>query len=99
MYVPSSRVPAPFISHAHYQIALNHTIASRVRCVSQLSAAADSDAAVLGHLLITARKVAADLGLGNGFRTVINNGPDGCQSVYHLHVHVLGGRQMTWPPG
>ena len=70
-----------------------------MRGIQQLSAAADSDAAVLGHLLITARKIAADLGLGNGFRTVINNGPDGCQSVYHLHVHVLGGRQMTWPPG
>jgi histidine triad (HIT) family protein len=49
--------------------------------------------------MIVARRLAAQLGLGNGFRIVINNGPDGCQSVYHLHVHVLGGRTMTWPPG
>lgn len=54
---------------------------------------------LLGHLLIVARKLAKDLGLDNGFRLVINDGPDGCQSVYHLHVHVLAGRQLGWPPG
>ena len=46
-----------------------------------------------------ARKVAADLGVGNGYRVVINNGAEGGQEVFHLHVHVLGGRQMNWPPG
>ena len=44
-------------------------------------------------------QVAKSLDLSNGYRLVINNGKDGAQSVYHLHVHVLGGRQMTWPPG
>ena len=54
---------------------------------------------LLGHLLIVANKVASNLGLEKGYRVVINNGPEGGQEVYHLHLHVLGGRQMTWPPG
>jgi histidine triad (HIT) family protein len=49
--------------------------------------------------LLTARSLAQEQGLEQGFRTVINDGVQGCQSVYHLHVHVLGGRQLTWPPG
>ena len=49
--------------------------------------------------MYTAQKVAKDENLGEGFRVVINDGPDGCQSVYHLHLHVIGGRQLTWPPG
>ncbi|CAL8254365.1 unnamed protein product [Lota lota] len=67
--------------------------------VVQLSQAEDSDAALLGHLMIVAKRCAAQLGLSNGFRVVLNDGPDGAQSVYHLHLHVMGGRQMSWPPG
>ncbi|KAL8203427.1 UNVERIFIED_CONTAM: Histidine triad nucleotide-binding protein 1 [Gekko kuhli] len=54
---------------------------------------------LLGHLMIVGRKCAAELGLTKGYRVVVNEGPDGGQSVYHLHLHVLGGRQMSWPPG
>ncbi|KAJ8570559.1 hypothetical protein K7X08_037531 [Anisodus acutangulus] len=55
---------------------------------------------ILGQLLYTAKLVAKQEGLlENGFRLVINDGPSGCQSVYHLHLHLLGGRQMNWPPG
>ena len=54
---------------------------------------------LLGHLLFVASKVAKDNGLGDGYRVVINNGRNGCQSVYHLHLHVIGGRQLGWPPG
>ena len=54
---------------------------------------------LLGHLLLVARKVAAEQGVGEGYRVVINNGAQGGQEVFHLHVHVLGGRQMNWPPG
>ena len=67
--------------------------------ITQLSAADDSDEPLLGHMLTTARKVAKTRGLDNGFRVVINEGKDGAQSVYHLHLHVLGKRQMSWPPG
>jgi len=54
---------------------------------------------IMGHLMYVASKVAAQEKLEKGYRVVINNGPEGSQSVYHLHVHVIGGRQMTWPPG
>lgn len=54
---------------------------------------------LLGHLLVVARKVAAEQNLAKGFRVVINDGKDGGQEVYHIHIHVLGGRQLTWPPG
>lgn len=55
---------------------------------------------MLGHLLVIAQKIAADEGLlPNGFRLVINAGEDGSQAVPHLHLHLLGGRAMQWPPG
>ncbi|KAF7634583.1 HIT domain-containing protein [Meloidogyne graminicola] len=55
--------------------------------------------ALLGKLMLTAKNVAKEQGLSDGYRIVINNGRNGCQSVFHLHLHVLGGRQLGWPPG
>lgn len=54
---------------------------------------------LLGHLMLVANKIAQEQKLDDGYRLVINNGKDGAQSVYHLHIHILGGRQMKWPPG
>lgn len=55
---------------------------------------------LLGHLLWVSAQVSKDLGLEkDGYRLVVNNGKFGCQSVFHLHIHVLGGRQLNWPPG
>jgi histidine triad (HIT) family protein len=68
--------------------------------LNKLSNAREDQKQLLGHLMYTASEVAKKEGLGeSGFRTVINNGKDGAQSVYHLHIHVIGGRQMSWPPG
>lgn len=67
--------------------------------IPSLANATDEDAPLLGHLLSAAGKLAAQLGLSKGYRVVINCGPDGGQSVDHLHLHVLGGRQLSWPPG
>uniref|UniRef100_A0A8B9PGZ4 HIT domain-containing protein n=3 Tax=Aves TaxID=8782 RepID=A0A8B9PGZ4_APTOW len=67
--------------------------------IVRLSEAEDSDESLLGHLMIVGKKCAADLGLTKGFRMVVNEGPEGGQSVYHVHLHVLGGRQLGWPPG
>ncbi|KAJ0043195.1 hypothetical protein Pint_18335 [Pistacia integerrima] len=64
-----------------------------------LSKAEERHCDILGRLLYTAKLVAKQEGLEDGFRIVINDGPSGCQSVYHIHVHLLGGRQMNWPPG
>ena len=57
------------------------------------------DEVLVGHLFIVARQLAADEGLENGYRTVFNCGKEGGHDVYHLHLHLLGGRQMSWPPG
>ena len=65
----------------------------------QLSSATEEDRDLLGHLMLVADKVAQAQGLQGGYRLAVNNGADGAQSVYHLHLHVLGGRQMGWPPG
>ncbi|KAJ7972013.1 14 kDa zinc-binding protein [Quillaja saponaria] len=64
-----------------------------------LSKAEERHSEILGRLLYTAKLIAKQEGLDDGFRIVINDGPTGCQSVYHIHVHLLGGRQMNWPPG
>ncbi|RVX02678.1 14 kDa zinc-binding protein [Vitis vinifera] len=67
--------------------------------LTQLGKAEVRHEQILGQLLYAARLVAEKEGILDGFRVVINSGPDACQSVYHLHLHVLGGRQMKWPPG
>ncbi|KAM3605721.1 uncharacterized protein V6R79_003615 [Siganus canaliculatus] len=76
-----------------------HILVVPKKPIVQLAQAEECDAALLGHLLLVAKKVAKDAGLSQGYRTVINDGAHGGQSVYHLHVHVLGGRQLQWPPG
>eukprot|EP01024_Parvocaulis_polyphysoides_P039222 TRINITY_DN3540_c0_g1_i1.p1 TRINITY_DN3540_c0_g1~~TRINITY_DN3540_c0_g1_i1.p1 ORF type:complete len:207 (-),score=9.11 TRINITY_DN3540_c0_g1_i1:253-792(-) len=68
--------------------------------LTRLCRATESNKELLGHLLYVSQIVAKQEGLGeSGYRLVINDGKDGCQSVFHVHVHVLGGRQLTWPPG
>jgi histidine triad (HIT) family protein len=76
-----------------------HVLVIPKKAIVSLAQAEDEDAALLGHLMIVARKVARQEGLTNGYRTVLNCGPDGGQSVDHLHIHVLGGRKLAWPPG
>lgn len=67
--------------------------------IPRIDSATEEDKMVLGHLLLKAREVAKMAGLTNGFRLVINNGPDAGEAVPHLHVHIIGGRKMGWPPG
>ncbi|XP_020365954.1 uncharacterized HIT-like protein Synpcc7942_1390 isoform X1 [Rhincodon typus] len=67
--------------------------------IPRMSETADDDKELLGHLLIVAKDLAKKEGLTDGYRVVINDGKNGAQSVYHLHIHVIGGRQMRWPPG
>jgi histidine triad (HIT) family protein len=67
--------------------------------IASLADAQEQDAPLLGYLLVIASKLAAKLGLANGYRAVINCGRDGGQTVDHLHVHLLGGRSLKWPPG
>ncbi|KAM3956136.1 histidine triad nucleotide binding protein 1 [Aphomia sociella] len=101
-------IPAKFVYEDDQCVAFHdvnpqaptHILVIPRKPIPQLSKAEDEDEQLLGHLMIAARKVAAQEGLDkNGFRLVINDGRDGAQSVYHLHIHVIGGRQLGWPPG
>jgi histidine triad (HIT) family protein len=67
--------------------------------IASLEDAAAEDQAILGRLQIVAAKLARERKLSTGYRTVINTGPDAGQSVLHLHLHLLGGRSLKWPPG
>ncbi len=76
-----------------------HILVIPKQAIAQLADAESKDHALMGHLLLTAKRVADQMGLTNGYRIVINTGADGGQTVYHLHLHILGGRPMQWPPG
>ncbi len=77
-----------------------HIVVVPRKPIPRVGLAEAADESLLGHLLLTAAAVARSEGLAeSGFRLVINNGPDGGESVPHLHVHVLGGRALGWPPG
>ena len=77
-----------------------HFLVIPKREIASLSDASPEDAGLLGHLLVTAAQVARDLGVAEGgSRVVINDGAGAGQTVFHLHVHVLAGRPLTWPPG
>ena len=67
--------------------------------IVSLEQLAQDDQALAGHLLLTVKQVAQQLGLNDGYRVVVNCGEQGGQSVPHLHFHILGGRVMKWPPG
>jgi histidine triad (HIT) family protein len=67
--------------------------------IAKLADAGAADQDLLGHLLLTAGKVARQLGVGDAFRLVVNNGADAGQTVFHLHLHILAGRPLHWPPG
>jgi histidine triad (HIT) family protein len=69
------------------------------KSIANIGAASPEDQSILGHLLLTAAKLAKSEKLDNGYRLVLNNGRDAGESVPHLHLHLLGGRPLNWPPG
>ncbi|HMA97967.1 MAG TPA: histidine triad nucleotide-binding protein [Wenzhouxiangella sp.] len=77
-----------------------HVLIIPKRRIATINDIEDGDAELLGKLLLAARDIARSEGLSeNGYRLVFNCNRHGCQSVYHIHLHLLGGRQMDWPPG
>jgi len=76
-----------------------HLLLIPKRHIASLAQATAEDTPLLGHLMAAATGLARAHGLGGGYRIVINTGDDGGQTVHHLHLHLLGGRPMTWPPG
>lgn len=103
-------IPADIVHEDDLCIAFNdiapqaphHVLVIPKKPLPRLAEAREDDTLLLGHLLLTAREIARKLGVSaadKGFRIVINNGPDGGESVPHLHVHLLAGRPLDWPPG
>lgn len=76
-----------------------HVLVIPKRPIPSLTVLDDGDEALVGHLVLVATRLAARLGLADGYRLVVNCGRDGGQSVDHLHIHLLGGRALAWPPG
>ena len=77
-----------------------HALVIPIKHLKDVTAAEQEDAELLGKLILAANKIADEKGLGEeGFRYVINTGSHGGQTVFHLHLHIIGGRQMSWPPG
>ena len=82
--------------HPHAAV---HVLVVPRKHIGSLAEARAEDSALMGHLLLTVAEIARQKGLTGGYRTVINTGDDGGQTVDHLHLHLLGGRAMHWPPG
>ncbi len=76
-----------------------HVLIVPKKLIPRIAGAEADDQKLLGHLLLKAAEVAKQLDVKNGYRLVINNGADGGETVPHLHVHILGGRHLAWPPG
>lgn len=76
-----------------------HVLIAPREHIASMADANEDDRALFGHLQWAAAEIARDKGLANGYRVVVNTGADGGQSVDHLHVHLLGGRPLSWPPG
>jgi len=76
-----------------------HLLVIPKRPIPSLAEIGSDDAPLLGHLVVVANELARRLGLDRGYRLVVNCGQDGGQTVHHLHVHLLGGRSLHWPPG
>ena len=100
-------IPARIVHEDEFCLAIHdiqpqapvHVILFPKKPIPRIAEASAADQPLLGHLLLTAAAVAKKLGLAQGFRIVINNGPHGGETVPHLHVHLLGQRPMSWPPG
>ena len=76
-----------------------HVLVIPKKEIVSVATIAEEDQTLIGHVYLVIRNIANQLGLENGYRVVVNCGPDGGQAVDHLHFHLLGGRQLKWPPG
>ncbi len=82
-----------------FPTAPHHYLVIPKKEIPKLSDSEPEDTELLGHLMQVAQQVAKTQGIGDAFRLVVNNGADAGQSVFHLHLHVIGGRSLQWPPG
>lgn len=100
--IPSKKVKEDDLILAFHDIqpvAPTHILVIPKKHIASMADAQSKDHALLGHLMIRAAEIAREQGLSKGYRLVVSTGPEGGQTVDHLHLHILGGRQMHWPPG
>jgi histidine triad (HIT) family protein len=101
--IPASRVQEDADTFAFRDInpaAPTHLLVIPKRHIASLEDASEDDGGMLGKLLLSARRAARSQGLADGgYRVILNVGPDAGQAVFHIHLHVMGGRPLTWPPG
>ena len=106
--IVAGQVPASFVHEDDRAVAFEdinpqapqHVLIVPREHIESLNDVSKGDEPLIGHLLRVASQIADQRGIGDsGFRTVVNTGPDAGQSVEHVHVHLLGGRSMAWPPG
>jgi histidine triad (HIT) family protein len=88
-----------FVFEDIHPLAPTHVLIIPKEHIAGLDQANEADAGIIGYCHLVAARIAQERGLESGFRTVYNVGPDAGQTVFHLHLHLLGGRKMGWPPG
>jgi len=106
--IASGEIPAKIVYEDDHVVAFRdlspqapvHVLVIPRRHIATVNALAASDAELVGRMVLAAKQVAADEGIAeDGYRTVMNCNADGGQTVFHIHLHLLGGRRMEWPPG
>jgi histidine triad (HIT) family protein len=105
--IASGSIPANIVKQDDRAVAFRdlnpqaptHVLIIPKKHIASLDVLDDADSAVVGHLLVVARQIAKDEGLTDGWRTVFNVGKHAGQTVFHIHLHLLGGRSLGWPPG
>jgi len=100
--IPSTKVYEDDLCVAFRDVqpqAPTHILLVPRKAIPRIAEATDADQLLLGHLLLAVKKIASQENLSKGFRIVINNGSDGGETVPHLHIHILGNRPLSWPPG
>lgn len=100
--IPAKKVKEDDLMLAFHDIqpvAPTHILVIPKKHLASMAEAQSKDHALLGHLILKAAEIAREQGLSKGYRLVVSTGPEGGQTVDHLHLHILGGRQMHWPPG
>lgn len=101
------QIPADIVYEDEHCIAIKdinpqapvHLLLIPKKPIDRLSNAQAEDQALLGHLMLAVAKITRELKIENAFRLAVNNGAEAGQSVFHLHLHILAGRPLTWPPG
>jgi histidine triad (HIT) family protein len=105
--IVAGKIPAKLVAEDERAVVISdinpqaptHVLVLPRKHIASLNELDDGDAALVGHLFVMAKKIAAEHGLVDGWRAVFNTGAHAGQTVFHIHLHVLGGRSLGWPPG